>query len=76
MKPNPIDEPAIIDAVDENTIYHCYPEPGTTSEHDAKWAIMRIRKSGTAYIYEWAYGTTERIFKASDRSSLNYSFLK
>ncbi len=66
----------IVDQVDDSTIYMCYPEPGTTSEHDASWAICRAKKTGTAWKYEWAKGTDEKAFKASDRLTLNYSFLK
>lgn len=66
----------IVDQVDDNTIYFCYPLPGTTSEYDASWSIMRAKKIDTAWHYTWANGTQEKIFKASDRASLNYTFLK
>jgi hypothetical protein len=66
----------IIDVVDENTIYYCYPELGVTSEAEAKWSICRAKKTGTAWHYQWANGKLEKTFKASERTALNYSYVK
>lgn len=66
----------IIDVVDESTIYYCYPELGVIGEHESKWAICRAKKTGTAWHYQWASGSLEKTFKASERTSLIYSWLK
>ncbi|MEI6175125.1 MAG: hypothetical protein WCR01_15375 [Bacteroidota bacterium] len=66
----------IVDIADEETIYYCYPELGTTSEIQAKWAICRAKKNGTAWYYQWAEGSLERTFKASERLTLDYSWIK
>ncbi len=66
----------IIDIPDESTIFFCYPESGTIGETDAKWAICKAKKIGTAWHYKWANGSQEKVFKASERTTLNYSFLK
>ena len=68
--------PGIIDVVDDSTIYTCYPELGATSDHEPQWSICRAKKIGTAWYYEWSFGTLDKIFKASDRLTLQYSFLK
>ena len=69
-------EAGIIDIVDASTVYYCYPEPGTDSENNESWAICRAKLTGTAWTFKWAYGSQDKIFKASDRLTLNYTFLK
>ena len=66
----------IVDMFDESSIYYCYPDLGVTSEEDPKWAICRAKKIGTAWHYQWAKGLQDKIFKASERLTLNYSWLK
>jgi len=66
----------IIDVVDDSTIYYLYPAFGVTSEIEPRWAICRAKKTGTAWKYQWAEGSLEKIFKASDRLTLNYSWIK
>lgn len=65
----------IIDEVDANVVYYCYPKKGTTSVNDSTWAILRISTQSDVATYEWAGGTKEKIHKASDRGTLTYSFL-
>ena len=73
---DPTHNVGIVDVADDETIYLCYPKRGTTSENDASWSIQRITVVGTTYVYEWAFGTTNKVFKASERTTLSYSFLK
>lgn len=69
------EKPGIIDLVDDSTIYYCFPMQGTRSEAEARWAICRAKKIGTAWHYQWAEGTDEKRFQASKRTELSYSWL-
>lgn len=73
---NLVDDVGLVDVTDGSTIYLCYPKKGTIDEDSSSWSIQRISVSGSIYIYEWAGGTREKMFKASDRALLNYTFLK
>ena len=66
----------IIVVVDDATIYYCYPEFGVTSEIEPKWSICPAKKTATAWHYQWAGGSMEKTFKASERTALNYSWIK
>lgn len=66
----------IIDIVDNSTIYYLYPDSGVSSETQPGWAICRAKKVGTAWHYQWAQGSLEKTFKASERLTYNYSWIK
>ena len=68
--------PGIVDMVDDSTVYYCYPDLGVTNEMDPHWAICRAKKTGTAWYYQWVNGSQEKLFKASERLTLNYSWIK
>lgn len=68
---------AKIEQVSDSLIYKGYPE-GQVSENSPLWAIERITIDQVTGMTEvkWAGGTTECIYRWSERISLNYDFLK
>lgn len=68
---------AKIEQVSDSLIYKGYPD-GQVSENSPLWAIERITIDQVTGMTEvkWASGTTECIYRWSERTSLNYDFLK
>ena len=68
------EEAALVDVSTEGVVYEGYPAIGNPAQNSASWAIRRI-KTGSVIQKEWAFGSTQKSFKWSERADLTYKNL-
>lgn len=68
----------IIEEKDEKVTYLGFCKPGTLSETEENWSILKIEQSGVAKpvltTFKWAKGFCSYNLKWSERLSYNYTF--
>ena len=68
----------IIEEVSDTKTYLGFCSPGTTSESDATWSILKIEHSGTVKpiitTFKWATGLCFFNLKFSERGNYEYKF--